>query len=161
MKEKKFLLQSLVKLNNHLKLPQTNTQLFHYFYTCNILWQFKSMFFSLEKRDFWRMMFYRALFEEKNYGLAQKIILYLEEDLSKKLTDLNSLYKETESMKKEIYSFNDQDIQKQLFNIKQLILRINSNGMISYRIISVNNEIIQGTIVDEFWNDSQLIEIYN
>ncbi len=165
MKEKKFLLQSLEKLNNHLKLPQTNTQLFHYFYTCNILWQFKSMFFSLEKRDFWRMMFYRALFEEKNYDLAQKIILYLEEDLGKKLTNLMELYNETESLKREIYSFNDIDKQKQLFQndfkIKQLILRINENGMISYRIISVNNEIVQGTIVDEFWNDSQLIEIYN
>ncbi|MFW9950670.1 MAG: hypothetical protein ACFFKA_11180, partial [Candidatus Thorarchaeota archaeon] len=46
MKEKRFLLQSLEKLNNHLKLPQTRTQLFHYFYTANFLWIFKSMFFS-------------------------------------------------------------------------------------------------------------------
>ncbi|MDX1798272.1 MAG: hypothetical protein R3255_06455, partial [Candidatus Lokiarchaeia archaeon] len=161
MKEKKYLLQSLEKLNNHLKLPQTNPQLFHYFYTCNILWQFKSMFFSLEKKDFWRMMFYRALFEEKNFELAQKIIPYLEEDLRLKLTNLMSLYNETESTKKEIYSFNGQDQQKQLFDIKQMILRIKANGIISYRIISVDNEIIQGTIIDEFWNDSQLIEIYN
>ncbi|MFW9821015.1 MAG: hypothetical protein ACFFE5_15530, partial [Candidatus Thorarchaeota archaeon] len=161
MKEKKYLLQSLEKLSNHLKLPQTNTQIFHYFYTCNILWQYKSMFFSLEKKDFWRMMFYRALFEEENYELAQKIVLYLEKDLSKKLTDLINLYNETTSMKKEIYNFNEQDHQKQLINIKQLVLRINSNGMISYRIILVHNEIIQGTILDEFWNDSQLIEIYN
>ncbi|MFX1489152.1 MAG: hypothetical protein ACFFBI_08395, partial [Promethearchaeota archaeon] len=57
MKEKKFLLQSLEKLNKHLKIPHTNAQIFHYFYTCNILWQFKSIFFSLEQRDFWRMMF--------------------------------------------------------------------------------------------------------
>ena len=165
MKEKKFLLQSLEKLSNHLKLPQTNTQLFHYFYTCNILWQFKSMFFSLEQKDFWRMMFYRALFEEQNYNIAQKILLYLDEDFSKKITDLRVLYTETESMKKDIYTFNDENNQKQLFHkdfsIKQIILRINSYGMISYRIISVKNEIIQGTIVDEFWNDSQLIEIYN
>jgi hypothetical protein len=165
MKEKKFLLQSLEKLNNHLKLPQTNSELFHYFYTCNILWQFKSMFFSLEKRDFWRMMFYRALFEEKNFDLAQKIILYLDEDLGKKLLDLMGLFNEAESMKKEIYSLSDQNNEKKFFqnefNIKQLILRINSNGMISYRIISVKNEIIQGAIGDEFWNDSQLIEIYN
>ncbi|MFX0007920.1 MAG: hypothetical protein ACFFAV_14525, partial [Candidatus Hermodarchaeota archaeon] len=161
MKEKKYLLQSLEKLNNHLKLPQTNAQIFHYFYTCNILWQFKSMFFSLEKKDFWSMMFYRALFEEKNFELAQKIIPYLEEDLGLKLTNLMNLYNETESTKKEIYSFNSQDKQKKLFNIKQMILRINSIGLMSYRIISVNNETIQGKILDEFWNDSQLIEIYN
>ncbi len=165
MKEKKYLLQSLEKLNNHLKLPQTNAQLFHYFYTCNILWQFKSMFFSLEQKDFWRMMFYRALFEEQNYNISQKLLLYLDEDLSKKLADLRGIYSETESMRKEIYTFDDQNNQKQSFHkdfsIKQLILRINSDGMISYRIISVNNEIIQGTIVNEFWNDSQLIEIYN
>jgi hypothetical protein len=165
MKEKKYLLQSIEKLNNHLKLPQSSEQHFHYFYTSNILWKFKSMFFSLEKRDFWRMMFYRALFEEENYNLAQKICLYLDEDLSKKITDLRGLCTETESMKKKIYSFDDQTNQKQLFHedfkIKQLILRINSAGMISYRISGVNNEIIQGKIVDEFWNDTQLIEIYN
>ena len=32
MKEKKYLLQSLEKLNNHLKLPQTSAQIYHYFY---------------------------------------------------------------------------------------------------------------------------------
>ena len=165
MKEKKYLLQSLEKLSNHLKLPQTNAQLFHYFYTCNILWQFKSMFFSLEHKDFWKMMFYRALFEEQNYNMAQKILLYLDEDISKKITDLKGLYIETESLKKEIYMLNDQNNQTQLFQkdfgVKQVILRINSDGMISYRIISVNNEIIQGKIDNEFWNDAQLIEIYN
>ncbi|MFX1378277.1 MAG: hypothetical protein ACFFA4_04215 [Promethearchaeota archaeon] len=165
MKEKKYLLQSLEKLSNHLKLPQTNDQLFHYFYTCNILWQFKSMFFSLEQKDFWRMMFYRSLFEEQNLNMSQKILLYLEEDLKKKVKDLPALYAETELLKKEIYNFNEQINQIQLFpnefSIKQLILRINSDGMILYRFISINNEIIQGTITNEFWNDSQLIEIYN
>ncbi|MFX0003372.1 MAG: hypothetical protein ACFFAA_03480 [Promethearchaeota archaeon] len=165
MKEKKYLLQSLEKLNNHLKLPQTKSQIFHYFYTSNILWQFKSMFFSLEQRDFWRMIFYRALFEEQNFDIARKILPFLDEDLSKKLTDLNGLSTETESMKKEIYTFEDQPNQEKLlhkdFSIKQIILRINSDGMISYRIISADNEIVQGTITNEFWNDSQLIEIYN
>ncbi len=165
MKEKKYLLQSLEKLSNHLKLPQTNDQIFHYFYTCNILWQFKSMFFSLEQKDFWRMMFYRALFEEQNLNLSQKLLLYLDEDISKKITDLRLLYSETEPMRNKIYCFNDKNNIKQDFHnsysIKKLILRINSDGMISYRIISVNDEIIQGTIQDEFWNDSQLIDIYN
>ncbi|MFX1552954.1 MAG: hypothetical protein ACFFBV_03425 [Promethearchaeota archaeon] len=165
MKEKKYLLQSLEKLNNHLKLPQKNAQIFHYFYTCNILWQFKSMFFSLEQRDFWRMMFYRALFEEKNYNLAEKIISYLDKDFNRILTDLVALSKEIDPLKKEIYVFDDQDETPQSFHkdfaIKQLILRINSKGRISYRMISVNDELIEGIITNEFWNDTQIIEIYN
>ena len=47
MKEKKYLLQSLEKLNTHLKMPQNNAQLYHYFYTCNFLWQFKSILFQV------------------------------------------------------------------------------------------------------------------
>ncbi|MFX1601440.1 MAG: hypothetical protein ACFFB6_12655 [Promethearchaeota archaeon] len=165
MKEKRYLLQSLEKLNNHLKLPQTNTQIFHYFYTCNILWKFKSMFFSLEQKDFWRMMFYRALFEEQNYNIAEKILLYLDKDFSKKLPDLRALYNEMEAIKKDIYSFDDLIENEPLFykdiSIKQIILRINSYGMISYKIISVENKIIDGIVSNEYWNDSQLIEIYN
>ena len=165
MKEKKYLLQSLVKLNNHLKLPQKHDQIFHYFYTCNILWQFKSMFFALEQRDFWRMMFYRALFEEQSYRIAQKILLYLDEDFNKIIPDLKVLYSETEQIQKEIYAFDKQNAVPHLFHkdfaIKQLILRINFNGMISYRMNSVDDEVIDGTISNEYWNDSQVLELYN
>ncbi len=165
MKEKRYLLQSLEKLNNHLKLPQTNTQIFHYFYTCNILWQFKSMFFSLEQRDFWRMMFYRALFEEQNYNIAQKILLHLDKDFTNKIPDLRALYSDTEAKKTDIYKFDDLKEKEQFFHknfsLKQMILRINSYGMITYKVISVENQIIEGKISNEFWNDSQLIEIYN
>ncbi|UCD01656.1 MAG: hypothetical protein JSV23_01125 [Promethearchaeota archaeon] len=165
MKEKRYLLQSLEKLNNHLKLPQKNAQIFHYFYTCNILWQFKSMFFSLEQRDFWRMMFFRALFEEQNYDIAEKIIPHLDKDFSKILTGLKALYNDIEPLKKEIYIFDDYDDIPQSFHkdftIKHLILRINSKGRISYRMISANDELIEGTISNEFWNDTQIIEIYN
>ncbi|NVM37736.1 MAG: hypothetical protein HWN81_19245 [Candidatus Lokiarchaeota archaeon] len=165
MKEKKYLLQSLEKLNNHLKFPQKNDQIFHFFYTSNILWQFKSMFFSLEQRDFWRMMFYRALFEEQNYNLAKKILLYLNEDFSKIISDLRLVYSETEHLHKEIYDFDDQidtlDFFQEDFAIKQFILRINSNGMISYRMNSIEDDIIEGTISNESWSDLQIIEIYN
>jgi len=165
MKEKKYLLQSLEKLNTHLKLPKTNAQMFHYFYTCNILWQFKSMFFSLEQRDFWRMIFYRALFEEKNFALAEKIIPYLDKEFNQYLTDLVSLYNEAEPLKKESYSFNDHNESLpsflEDFSIKQIILRIDSIGMISYRMISVDDKVIEGFISNEYWNDAQLIEIYN
>ena len=165
MKEKRYLLQSLEKLNTHLKLPQTNAEIYHYFYTCNILWQFKSPFFSLEQRDFWRMMFYRALFEEGNYTIAEKIIPFLDEDFNNLLSDVESLNREVESLKSHIYSFDDQEKNIKLFGenftIKQMMIRINSQGKISYRIISVENEHIDGTITNEFWNDNQIIEIFN
>lgn len=165
MKEKRYLLQSLSKLNNHLKTPQSSAQIYHYFYTCNILWQFKSMFFSLEQRDFWRMLFYRALFEEKNYNLAQKIIPYLDKDLKRIIPDLVLLNNEVESVKSQIYSFDNEEHSVQLdqnsFSIKNIVIRINSKGLISYRMISTNNQIIEGFVSDEYWNDAQILEIYN
>ncbi|MFX1522292.1 MAG: hypothetical protein ACFFCC_02185 [Promethearchaeota archaeon] len=165
MKEKKYLLQSLEKLNNHLKIPQTSAEIFHYFYTCDKLWQFKSMFFSLEQRDFWRMMFYRALFEEKNFNIAQKIVPYLDKDLGSLLSDIISLSKEAESFKEKIYSFGTEEdfrvLDDKNFVIKDIIIRINSIGIISYRINSTNNQIVEGTLRRETWNDTQIIEIYN
>ncbi|MHA2180399.1 MAG: hypothetical protein ACXAAH_03115, partial [Promethearchaeota archaeon] len=165
MKEKKYLLQSLEKLNNHLKIPQTNAQIYHYFYTCDKLWQFKSMFFSLEQRDFWRMMFYRALFEEKNFKIAQKILPYLEKDFSKLIKDVVSLSKEVDPLKEQIYSFETEEKSPILddmdYVIKDMVIRINSNGIISYRINSTDNQIIEGTLKTENWNDAQILEIYN
>jgi hypothetical protein len=165
MKEKKYILQSLEKLNTHLKIPQNNAQIFHYFYTCDLLWQFKSMFFSLEQRDFWKMIFYRTLFEEQNYKLAQKILLYLEKDFINKIPDTLSLYNEANQIRSQIYTFDDLEvfpnIDQEGFSIKNMILRINSKGVISCRIISTDNQLIEGTITNEYWNDTQIIEIYN
>ncbi|MFW9877163.1 MAG: hypothetical protein ACFFG0_29075, partial [Candidatus Thorarchaeota archaeon] len=165
MKEKKYLLQSLEKLDNHLKMPQTSAQIFHYFYTCNLLWQFKSRFFSLEQRDFWRMMFYRALFEEKNFQIAQKIIIYLEKDFSKLITNVVSLYDQAEPLKNQIYSFeervNSHCLDYESFFIQNMVLRINSKGIISYRMISTKHQILEGKITKEYWNDTQILEIYN
>ena len=165
MKEKRYLLQSLEKLDTHLKMPQTSAQIFHYFYTCNLLWQFKSMFFSLEQRDFWRMMFYRALFEEKNFKIAQKIIIYLDKDFSKLIKDVVSLYNEVEPLNNQIYSFKDGinslrlDYEK--FSLKNMVLRINSKGMISYRMFSTDHQILEGNITNEYWNDTKILDIYN
>ena len=165
MEERKYLLQSLEKLNTHLKFPQTSAQIYHYFYTCNILWQFKSEFFSLEQRDFWRMMFYRALFEEGNYNIAEKIIPFLDADFNKLLTEVESLNREAEPLKNQIYSFEDTDVSPKSFldgfTIKQMMIRINSQGKISYKMISIENEHVDGTITTEFWNDSQIIELFN
>jgi len=165
MKEKRYLLQSLEKLNNHLKTPQTNAQLFHYFYTSNFLWKFKSLFFSLEQRDFWRMLFYRVLFEEQDFEFSMKIIPYLEKTIRGLITDTEALYKEIEPFRDEIYTF-EEDLEAPKLSseesiIKQIILRINSEGIISYKILTLDNELLDGKIKDEYWNDTQIIEIFN
>ena len=161
VKEKKYLLQSLEKLNSHLKIPRTNSQIFHFFYTSNLVWQFKSMFFSLESRDFWRMMFYRTLFEQKDFNLAIKIVPFLDKNLRPLIPELSSLYKEIEPLKSQIYSFEDSSTRLDLnFIIKQMILRINSDGLISYRLKSLENSEIEGHIKSEYWNDAQINEIY-
>ncbi|MBD3194391.1 MAG: CHAT domain-containing protein [Candidatus Lokiarchaeota archaeon] len=165
MKEMKFLLQSLEKLRNHLKIPQKFPQIFHYFYTYNYLWKFKSMFFSLDPREFWKMMFYRTLFEEDNPQLAKKIIPFLDKKIQPLLNDLDSLYQSGEELKSQIYSFNlkeDIPIEEPSFEIENIILRISSEGKISYRIQLMGGvDTIEGTIKNEYWNDAQVIEIYN
>jgi hypothetical protein len=164
MKEKKYLLQSLEKLDTHLKLPQSHVQVFHYFYTCNILWQFKSMFFSLEERDFWRMMFYRAVYEENDFLLAQKILPFLDKNLVDLFSDPKTLFNETQSLQNSIYTFNDFSIPEILINnfeIKQILFRISSKGYISYRMISLKNKILEGKVANEYWKDAYLNDIFN
>ena len=165
MKEKKYLLQSIEKLNTHLKIPQTNAQLYHFFYTCNFLWKFKSLFFSLEKKDFWRMMFYRVLYEQKDINLAQKIIPSLEKNLINAIGNPLLLYNETKSLRREIYSFEEENLLfagfEEGFVIKQMVFRINQDGLISIRMISVDDKIVEGTIFNEYWNDAHIIDIYN
>jgi hypothetical protein len=165
MKEKKYLLQSLEKLTTHLKIPQTNAQMFHFFYTSNFLWQFKSLFFSLEQKDFWRMMFYRAIYEEKDFDLAQKILPYLDRNLVALINNPVLLHNDTKDLERDIYSFGeDDDIFagfEEGFVIKQMIFRINIEGLISVRMISHENKIVEGKIHDEYWNDAQIIDLYN
>jgi len=148
MKEKKYLLQSIEKLNTHLKIPQTNAQIYHFFYTSNFLWKFKSLFFSLEQKDYWRMMFYRVLYEQKDFKLAQKILPYLEKNLRNVISDPLSLYNETESLRREIYSFGEESLIftgfEEGFVIKQMVFRINHDGLISIRMISVDEKIVEG-----------------
>ncbi|MFX1442976.1 MAG: hypothetical protein ACFFHV_06140 [Promethearchaeota archaeon] len=165
MKEKKYLYQSLEKLSNHLKIPKTPEEIYHYFYTYDYLWQFKSKFFVLETGDFWKMMFYRTLFEEKDFDLANKMIPFLPDEVKSNLMDLNSLYSLTESLKTQIYSITD-DFQESLnlksdFSLKQMILRINVDGAISFRILFENNKLMEGKITSEYWNDLHIMEIYS
>jgi len=165
MKNKKYLLQSLEKLSNHLKLPSKTAQVYHFFYTFNYLWKYKGSLFSLEKKDFWRMMFYRALFEEKDLNLAQKIMTQLDKNLAACITDLDSLYSLGDSLKHEIYSFEEEEadwvLEDKDFNIIQMILRINSEGKISYRLISADYRLAEGIVQNDHWNDTHIMELYN
>ncbi len=165
MKEKKFLLQSLEKLDTHLKIPQSNPQIYHYFYTCNFIWKFKSIFFSLDQKDFWRMIFYRAVYEEHNFSLAEKLIPFLDKNISSMISDPKALYDETKSLERDIYSFEIANPNTEVFNkefvIEQMIFRINSKGLVSYRMISNEGKILEGKIKDEYWNDMQIIDIYS
>lgn len=165
MKEKKFLLQSLEKLDKHLKIPQTNAQLYHYFYTSNFIWKFKSIFFSLDQRDFWKMILYRAIYEEHDFSLAKKLIPFLDKNIGSMISDPKALYEETKSLERNIYSFetsspNTEVLHKE-FVIEQMIFRINSKGLVSYRMISNEGKILEGKIKDEYWNDMQIIDIYS
>ena len=165
MKEKKYLYQSLEKLSNHLKTPQTPEEIYHYFYTYDYLWQFKSKFFLLDSGDFWKMMFYRTLFEEKDFELADKMKLFLPDEIISNLMDLNSIYSVAESLKPQLYSFDDIYEDSLVFNadllLNKMILRINSDGAISFRILFKNDKIMEGRITNEFWNDLQIMEIYS
>jgi hypothetical protein len=165
MKEKKYLYQSLEKLNNHLKTPTTPEEIYHYFYTYDYLWQFKSKFFILESGDFWKMMFYRTLFEEKDIELANKVLPFLPDEIKSNLIDLNSLYGLTESLKTQIYSLADEQNESMIRDIdsslNQMILRINSDGVISFRILFRNDKVMEGKITNEYWNDLHIMEIYS
>ncbi|MFX1452724.1 MAG: hypothetical protein ACFFCM_17940 [Promethearchaeota archaeon] len=165
MKEKKYLYQSLEKLSNHLKTPKTPEEIYHYFYTYDYLWQFKSKFFVLESGDFWKMMFHRTLFEEQDFNLANKMIPFLPDEIKSNLMDGNSLYSLTESLKTQIYSLSEDSNEFMIsdgdFSLNQMILRINSEGAISFRILFKNDKIMEGKITNEYWNDLHIMEIYS
>jgi len=164
MKEKRFLLQSLEKLDLHLKTPQTHAQIYHFFYTCNFLWQFKSMFFSLDQKDFWRMIFYRAVYEENDFNLAKKVIPHLNKHIEPMIADPEALYNLTKNLQRDIYTFEvvnpALETLHENFVIEQMVFRIDQKGVISYRIISNEGEILEGRIKEEYWNDMQIIDIY-
>ncbi|MHA1106795.1 MAG: hypothetical protein ACTSPN_13950 [Promethearchaeota archaeon] len=119
----------------------------------------------MEQRDFWRMMFYRVLFEEQDFELAGKIISYLDKELQVIIPFPKLLYTEVQSFVNDIYSFEDERYSpktlEENFEIKQMILRIDGNGSISYRMISLQDQIIEGKIFNEYWNDAQIIELFN
>ncbi len=160
-----YLIKSLEKLNSHLRIPHRSADIFHFFYSCNYLWKTKSQFFSIDAHDFWCMMFYRALFEEKDFNLAKKIIPHLEDQLQSHLTGLEALYDGANLTEMKRFSYDEEFVisgtYEKEFIIKKMVLRISENGAITYRLKSPENQIIEGKITTEYWNDAQIIEIYN
>jgi hypothetical protein len=110
-------------------------------------------------------MFYRALYEEKDYDLAQKVLPYLDKNVVSLINNPLLLYNDTKDLERDIYSFGEIDEIftgfEEGFVIKQMIFRINTDGLISVRMISHENKIVEGKIYDEYWNDAQIIDIYN
>ncbi|MHA1803012.1 MAG: CHAT domain-containing protein [Promethearchaeota archaeon] len=161
MKEKKFLFQSFEKLIYHLKIPQTEEELYHYFYTHNYLWRLKSAFLSGEEREFWNMIFYRALFEEKKISFAQKIIPFLDPEIHPLLKDLNKLSAKGELFKTKIYVFEDAFPSENTFYdpnfiLQKLIIQLSPSQSITCKMGSQNNEIKIITLENEFWNPTKL-----
>ncbi len=165
VKEKKYLLQALEKLGAHLKIPQTEQDLFHYFYTYNYIWGIKSMFSSVEEQEFWNIIFYRALFEEKNISISQKILPYLNPKIFTHLKDLSNLIVKADAYRAKIYAFQeefeDTSLNDPNYIIKQIAIFLFSGKLIHCKMLSIENEIKEISITSEYWNDSQLRDIYD
>lgn len=165
MNEKSYLLQVIEKLGNHLKMPQTEAEIFHYFYTYNYLWQLKSQFLNLEPIDFWNMIFFRSLYLERDYALATKILPHLDKNIRIQLKNLDDLYQESLTIREHIYKLDEEGELRDMFDmnfiIKQLVIRIKPNGMIQYRMVSEDGKILEEKITNEYWNDDLISEIFN
>ena len=100
-----------------------------------------------------------------DFDIAQRILPYLDKNLVGLINNPFLLYNETKDLERDVYSFGEDDSIftgfEEGFVIKQMIFRINTEGLISVRMISLENKIVEGKIYNEFWNDAHLIDIYN
>ena len=164
MKQKDFLLLAIERLMEYLQIPEDQSNIFHYLHTCNYLWKFRSIFFSFKEQDFWRMIFYRALYQENNINLAKKIILFLDNNLQPLVQDCESLYKKALDIKNEIYTLEeieDYYFQQKNLHIVNMVIKIDSIGEFSYRVYYSDENILERTFRKEHWNDTYVIKIYN
>jgi hypothetical protein len=164
LKEKQFLLLSIEKLLEHLKIPEDHTNIFHYLHTCNYLWKFRSIFFSFKEDDFWRMIFYRALYQNHNIDLAQKIIPHLDKRLQPYMRDCNFLIEVANKQRNEIYTLEETEnyyFQEKNLHIVNMVIKIDSLGEFSYRIYYSDENILERTFRSEHWNDTYIIKLYN
>ncbi|TFF98233.1 MAG: hypothetical protein EU547_02105 [Promethearchaeota archaeon] len=161
--EKKLLFITIERLQKYLVIPEKNSNIVHYFHTHNFLWQFKSQYLSFNEKEFWNMIFYRALFQQDDASLAKKIIPLLEENLHPYLKDFDSIIEEKEKYKAKIYQLAQIDkIPSDFkdFKIANIIIKISTKGEFSYRIHYSNRNIYENTLKKEYWNSKYLMTIY-
>jgi len=168
LKDKKYLLRSLEELQQNISIPSNEKQMFHYFYVSNFIWRLKTRFITPEKFEFWNAIFYRALFEEKDLNFSEKIIKFLPKKIQPLLTNLQDLLKNHMQEQENFYFFDEQDeglphIFNEITNlkIKNLSIRIKDNGEMSFYGKFEDLQEFQDGIMDEYWNDTYLIDIYN
>ncbi len=164
MKQKDFLLLAIERLVEYLQIPENKSNIFHYLHSCNYLWKFRSIFFSFKEQDFWRMIFYRALYQEGSINLAKKIIPFLNKNLQAFVQDCESLYNKALAVKNEIYTLEEKKdyyLQQKNHHIVNMVIKINSIGEFSYRIYYSDENILESTFRKEHWNDTYIVKIYN
>jgi hypothetical protein len=164
MKQKDFLLLAIENLLEYLQIPEESSNIFHYLHTCNYLWKFRSIFFSFKEQDFWRMIFYRALYQENDITLAKKIIPFLNKNLQPLVQDCEALNKNALELKNEIYTLEEEEdyyFQQKNLHIVNMVIKIDSIGEFSYRVYYSDENILDRTFRKEHWNDTYIIKIYN
>ena len=160
--EKRLLFLAFEKLTKYLIYPNNTFQIIHYFHTYNYLWQFKSQYLS-QKKDFWKMLFYRALFQSNDIPLAKKILPLLESQLQSQVKNFESLLEEKAKIDEDIYQLPQSDEIPDDFKdlkVANMIIKINSEGEFSYRVHYSNQNIYEKTLKKEHWNSTYLITLY-
>ncbi|TXT65696.1 MAG: hypothetical protein BAJALOKI1v1_390016 [Promethearchaeota archaeon] len=164
MKEKEYLLLSIERLNKHLRVPQDESKFVHYLHTCNYLWKYRSIFFSFREEDFWRMIYYRAIYQENDLALAQKIISYMDEKLHCFVEDCQNIQKIAIEQKNTLYTLEEPEdyyFKQNKLHIVNMVIKIDNAGEFSYRIYYSDDNILEKTFKKEHWNDTYIIKIYN
>jgi len=168
LEDKKYLLMAIDRFQKSIIIPANPKQILHYFYSHNLLWKLKSGFFSLEKQEFWNMLFFRAFFEESDLKLSESLIKFLPEKIQPLMTNLTELKGQCEQERSNIYLFDQTDeTLPSIFNdipnlkVKEYFIRIHKSGQISMYGRSEDLMGFFDSIIDERWNDFHLMELYH
>lgn len=168
LEDKKYFLKAIEKFQKSIINPATPKQIIHYFYAYNLIWKLKSSMFSLERFEFWNMLFYRALFEEGDLNLSLLIVNFLPKKIRPFLSNLPDLQAQCEVERGNIFLFDQQEeALPSIFNevpnlkIKELVIKIQKIGKISIYGRSEDNFEFHDSINDENWNDLHILKLYN
>lgn len=161
--ERKLLFLTLERLTKNLMLPDDNYKIYHYFHTYNYLWQFKSHYLLFDEEDFWKMLFYRSLYQLNDLALAKKIEPLFNPQKDSKLHKLESLLEEKTKSEDKIYRLTQLDeIPPAFKNLKvaNMIIKISSEGEFSFRVHYSNQNIYERTLKKEQWKGVYFNKLY-